>query len=915
MKQKMKRIRTWAVVFLIGILLTGCGRNVTETKSVAGNNAQSVVNSNAMDSMTLYGDGLNIRLKCGMNGYVKYNRYMKVSVEICNHGNDFSGWVQMIFLTYNENSMYRKEFYVESGKSQELLLLFPACMNQNQILFSVNRSDGEEVCSKTFSLNMTYGTDTAYVGILSDKQEELGYLEGRDTKVFYLTKEDFSTDYKALDILDVIVISDKDLRDFTKIQVKNVSSWVKRGGTLVLADSGKHRELKPFSGKLLSWKAGEVHKVNTRFGLDILDAGLIEQRLIQKLEAKKAEEVKSFLVENLSVKLYSRWSNEIANIQDNAYCLEESGEIFSYLRGDYSEEEIKKNLSLSVTDGERAKIAANIEIPVIQRKLTDIRLKESELLMTTEEEQAILQKTSLGLGNIIVSGCSLAMDESCWDVLGNEVLGRITDNLSEGKKQQLLVEQQQSFNDGNSIYEQGLLVTETDSLPNLKLYAVILIVYVIFSGPILFCFLWKKGKSGLLWGVIPAVSVLFSVFIYLIGTSTRIQSPYVNYLSHLQLEEDGQAVLRTWFRPTSGQNHPYEIVLKGNCDVEPFTVNQGYDAITESEKTVISKEYQYGIEYGNDATKITMEGLSAFEGKNFKDEEVVRADGDIKTELTSSEMNLQGTVTNEFSYDLEDCFLIDNGTVYYLGDIPAGKSVSLEDLSSDEIYQQNEYNYDYDELAIQLFGTNCWLSGGETDCEMQRRSVLAEGYLEERVGSETSFFGFAARGSKAKNKFMDKFSYDKYGAMCISKNVDIKYTSNGMELLPDISKYAVSFDSSVTDGKTIKDTSQSRIQISYRLPKGYQWKGLTYNQSNNAEFSYYSNGYLSSAIFAGIVTMVDRKTGQEIGIIESGREMNLELHPEDISEDGVLTLYYYLDNSTGNVLQLPNIMVSVTKKK
>lgn len=915
MKQRMKGI--WVAALLLGIMLTGCGGGYSAMAVPVDNNPQAAANEIMTDSMALSGAGLYIQLDYGLNGHVKYNRYMKISAEITNNGNDFSGWLQMILPVDDENSMYRKELQVKAGKKEKLFMAFPACMNQNQILFSVNRQNGEEVCSKTFSLNLTYGTSEAYIGVYSDKQEGLGYLEGMNSKVLYLTKEDFTADYKALDVLDVIVISDKDVRDFTKRQIRGVASWVRRGGTLVLADSGSHRELKPFSTKMGSWKVGRTRQVSTCFGLDFTDTALIEQRLVQKLEAEKTERVKEFLRENLSAELYNSWGYEIANIQDNSYCLEESGEIFTYLKEFYRDEKIKASLSLSVTNEERERISENIQIPVIHRKLTNIRLKESETLVATEQEKVLLQKTTLGLGNVILSGCSLVMAEKYWNVLGNEIAEKILDNLSSKRKKQLLLEQQQNYDTGNYIYRRGLLVTETDSLPNLKLYGAILAVYVILIGPVLFFLFWRRGKSVFLWGTIPAAAVLFSVFIYLIGTRTRIQSPYVNYLSHMQLEGNGQAVLRTWFRPASGKNDSYEIELKGNCDVEPLIANQGYQVLSDSEKnkSFLNGGYQYGIEYGNNVTKIAMEELSAFEGKDFKDEEVIPAGGDIEMEITSSGMSLQGTVSNGFSYGLEDCFLFDNGTVYYLGDIGAGKRVSLKDTQSDDIYRQNDYNYDYDELAARLFGSSYWSPSGETDCEMQRRAVLAEGYLEESANSDTFFLGFAAADNSPENMFMDKFSYEKNGAMCISKHVDIKYTSNGMELFPDISKYAVSYDSSVTDGKMIKDFSQNRIQVSYRLPAGYQWKGLTYNQNNNAEFSYYNNGYLSSAIFDGLVTMIDRKTGQEIGIIESGRETNLELNPGDMGSDGVLTLNYYLNTSTGHELQLPNIMVSVTKNQ
>lgn len=904
MKNKWK----WVAGILLCLTLTGCGANLGSggiSTAVSQNKEQT--KDNVKDSVSLFGTGLNVRVKYGMNGSVKYNRYMKVSAEVDNHGNDFSGWLQIVVPTKDEDQMYQKQFSVKAGEEKTVSMAFPACMGEDQMLISINDNGGESVCSKQVEVNLIYGTDTVFVGVYSNRPKKMGYLDGPSSDVFYLSRQDFVSDCKTLDTLDIIVISDKDISSFSEMQTKALMTWVKRGGTLVLADSGKEKELSAFDGEFFSWNVEGKKKITTSLGLDLSDIGVIQQRLIQGIEEEKAEKVREFLSVNLSRTLYDSWKIEIANIRENSYCLDKSEEIFTYLLEKYSEEELKQHLSLSVTEEERKKILSKIEIPYIERKLTQIAVEGGEPLIYSEGRDVILQKKSQGLGEVILSGCSLALERKKWDVLGNEILERIIKNIPDYKKQQLQAEKVDAGTE-EYVYEQGLLITDTDNLPNLKLYGGILIAYAFLVGPVFYLIFRKKEKLAMLWGMIPATAILFSVFIYLLGTSTRIHEPYMNYLSHIQLTENDQAIRTIWFRLINGQNENYEMVLDGNRDVEPFTFASAYDLQEETGKK-IKREYQYGIEYGNTQTKITMENLSAFEGKNFKEQDVIKEDGGIRTDIESENMKLTGSVTNQFDYTLEDCFLFDSGTVYFLGDIESGQAVSLENLDSDQIYFQSEYNYDYTELIKKLFGVHLWFSDNSTDCVKRRRAVLADGFLEKEQGSGCTFFGFASDCGQID----DVFDYDHYGEISISKKIDIKYTSNGMEVLPDMSKYAVSFDSDITDGKAILDPTKERIAISYQLPKGYQWKGLVYNQNNNAEFSYYSNGYLSSPMYSGTVTMIAPSTGQEITILESGREMNMELPPESISDDGILTLYYYLDTSVDADLQLPNIMVYVTK--
>ena len=909
----MKRKKIYFIVIIISLLLTACGSyKITESEEEATEIFHDKKNSSQiMEAVKLKGEGISIKLKSGMNGYVKYNRYMKISAEITSSEKDFSGWLRVILPMEEGNSMYQKEVVLKMGQTEQFLMYLPANMRQSQMLISLNDTKGEEICSKAVSINMLYGTDTTFVGVYSKKQNEMGYFDGIDSQMFYLKKSDFTEDYRGLDILDMIVISDVNLDKFSEKKIKALRIWVKRGGTLVLADSGSQKELKPFKGKLLSWKKGEQKKIITSFGIEITDLNIISDRIVEAIEAKKAEKVKNFLAENLSGKLYSHWRNEIENIQENPECLEKSGEIFNYLLQEFSEEEIKKNLSLSATEEEKKEKIEYITIPLVQKEYTELILKEAESIVDTKEGKPLFQKVKKGLGNIVVAGCSLALEKEAWDVSGTEIMENLEKSFSEQKKQQLLVEKEQSFGISNYVYKQGLLTTETNNLPNLKLYGVILVVYILLIGPVYYVVFRKKGKPSRLWIAIPLTALFFSVFIYLLGTSTRIHEPYVNYLSHLHLEEEGGGELNTWFRLINNKNTDYSMVLDGNYDIEPLHLDQSYSSYDGQEQKALNREYHYGIEYGTKETKIHLKDMAAFEGRDFKDQEIVACEGDVLTTIVSDEMTLRGTILNQFSYDLEDCFLYDNGTVYLLGRIPSGDSISLSDLKDRQILLQSEYNYDYTELVIQIFQKKNG-RGANSDYETKRREALVEGYLQEGVTTDCFFFGFAQMGEEKDNSFMSNFSLKHYGTMGISKNIDITYRSDGMEVLPDISEYAVAYDASVTDGKSVKEFDK-RIVVRYELPKGYQWKGLAYNQNNNAEFSYFSNGYRGSNIFAGTVTVLDRKLGQEVQILESGQEMKMEIREEYLNEDDVLSLYYYLDDSVDSQLQLPTIMVYVTK--
>ena len=115
------------------------------------------------------------------------------------------------------------------------------------------------------------------------------------------------------------------------------------------------------------------------------------------------------------------------------------------------------------------------------------------------------------------------------------------------------------------MYENDVLnLNSTDSLPNLKLYAVLLLIYVFLAGPVIYVIMKKKDKRSLLWGIVPVFSIVFSVTIYLIGTSTRIQKPFVNYVSTVELPEKGNNHhnINTSFTITSSSYRDFSIVTE-----------------------------------------------------------------------------------------------------------------------------------------------------------------------------------------------------------------------------------------------------------------------------------------------------------------------------------------------------------------
>lgn len=890
----------------LGIAPGHAGHTVTREAAAASvDSGQEAASSDNGFSMS--GGDLEAVISYGLDGYAQPGKYMALTATVTNQGEDFTGKLLVVIEGGRDigggidNYGYQKDMAIPSGETKAVSVTFPVNNNTSRLQVRILNKKGRDVCYR--DINIGYNTNSTYIGVLSDQEEKLGYLRSGVNQVVYLQPEDISEDYKAIDVLDLLVITEKDTSALSKQQVKGLEDWIRQGGTLVIGVSANaQKELGAFSDTLVQWSAGEYQETKTRFGLRDSDLSSVRRQLVREEKDKRLQKVKQFLQQNLSKEVYDTWSYEIANLNgDWEYVLSEEGQVYQYLLKQYEAEELDELLRIDLNKEEKAQITQSLEIKAVQKAMVPLQIRDAKVIALDGDWQ-VLQRLSVGKGNIIISEASLTLDNEDWESTGAAVRSMLLEAVSASG----------SYSDSDMYgydFEDSLSVNDTDRLPNLSLYGVLLLLYVFLVGILLWLVLKKKNRLHLMWVLIPGTAVIFSLLIYLIGTSTRISGPYTNYMSQIVLSEEGQSQATTWFQLANSSNRDYTVVLKGNHDVEPLRSEESYyDTRNQSLKKL---EYQYAITYGAEETAIEMQNLAAFEGKNFVEQELVNIKGKLKANITSDNKKLSGTVTNNMKFNLKDSLLYDSGRVIQLGDIPAGKSVSLDLVSKDKILEPEDYD-GIEDLTMKLYDASYFFSvgGNATD---RRRATLLYHYIET-IGEGSCFlYGYVEDPADA-GTVVNELGMDTRGITGLASQLDINYTYKEGELLPDLSQYAQNLDYSVTDGHNIIDPSVNKLEITYKLPEGYEWKQLLYNSKNNPEFSMTQTDY-SSVGFLGNIKLKDQHSGKKRVIFKSGRGKVLENLKPYLNSDGSLTLYYKLNQTSGlDSIQLPHIMVAVEKK-
>ena len=529
---------------------------------------------------------------------------------------------------------------------------------------------------------------------------------------------------------------------------------------------------------------------------------------------------------------------------------------------------------------------ANRKVPL---DITQINIKGSEPVLS-DGRNNLISSLDYENGNILVSEFSLGLSSGTAALYGPVITDVIKNNISDKLKSN----NREGFNPWSSYsniytYQYEVLnLNETDSLPNIKLYAVILLVYVIIAGPVAYIITKKKDKRNLLWLIVPVLSVAFSVTIYLIGTSTRIQRPFINYVSTIKLPEKagGKNNVNTQFTLTSPSNKSYEAVLPANVAISPAMTNGYY-----SPSDMDSNKYDYGVEYGANNTKLLLNSLAAFESVGFEMENKSTTKGTVEIDVKKNEKQISGYISNKMSCGLEDCIFYYKGDMYYIGNLPAGKSV---DISKQKEYKESQYSFDFESQLSAVLGGGFY--SNDIDIQLKRKIGMLHTFVANNKLYDTWFYGFTEEGTEA--GFTDNFSFDKYGETGVYKIAQVEETFGGYDVIGSLEQYAVDYDSAHSNGYYVYDPSISNFEVTYKFPENFTLKRLIYNSetAGGAEFKIKKYGY-SEYAFPGIAKVKDKDTGKYVKLLESTKKADIKDIEKYLEPDGSLKIYYDINSS------------------
>ena len=306
--------------------------------------------------------------------------------------------------------------------------------------------------------------------------------------------------------------------------------------------------------------------------------------------------------------------------------------------------------------------------------LSQINLEDSTVIVNSNENE-LVYSLDRGEGKILITAFDLGLEPF------------ISSNDAAIMLQNMLIETFDKIYEEN--YQGGYYSTSyeiSNILGNIPVenavspltLGIVLGVYAILVGIVIYLILKKMKKRDLTWVLIPVTAVVFTVMIYLLGSKMKIKDVIVNSANIISVDEDGRGQINSYIGIASKNKENIKIEkeedlkMKYLSDDYYYYGDTNYDAKTLRVKTTYTNDNSYFTVANNNVAEVNKFEIS---GK-----EIVMPK--LENTLRIKDGNLEGTIKNNLDADIKKLVIVSGKTVWDLGQVAKGEEISITDLRS-----------------------------------------------------------------------------------------------------------------------------------------------------------------------------------------------------------------------------------------
>ena len=539
-----------------------------------------------------------------------------------------------------------------------------------------------------------------------------------------------------------------------------------------------------------------------------------------------------------------------------------------------------------------------VEVPCVRVSLHGGTVLVSDegypLLSAAMREQGIVAVAAYDLGDVAEYGSANTsfVDGLFTDILGEDRISALAATIY-GNMGEEYWAAQNAINTGN-----------VEKLPNVSLYFLVIAVYIGLAGPGLYLLLKKREQRRYYGLCVAAASALFTAVIYVMGMKTRFTDTFVTYASVEDGTED-TVTETSYINLRNPYSKPYAVTLDPDYTVIPVTRNEYY--YDSSRKPFTGEEESHvSVYYGQNETRIEVKDAAAFESMYFRltkqkeNEKGERLDGSVRY----YNGQVSGSVTNYFSFDLEDAAVILYGRVIPVGKIRAGETVELSEYQS-YCSPVNDPN----SVAALITGLSEYERADITDEKYMKaleRTNLLSFYMQsslEGYRSDARVVAFGERGEKETGERMAQ--YDTFGLTMCTSALEVNASLDRMRYRSGLLKRPAAVQGSFDPAGNVI-YSQDPVTVEYALGGDLDVVRVEFCPVDSVFYQDREKG--GQVQFSGDMYVYDHSARtfekMEDGVLE-GEEIRRYLSP-----DNELTIRYISEGEDGytwSVLPMPMV--------
>ena len=796
-------MRHWIKYIIVMVLAVVIGISSANRQVAA-----ATMNEDTKEETVLVRDKLVVTISIGFSEEARYGRYVSAQVSVYNNGDAMKGSVGFTLLNENQDNItYAKEAEFSARNKTEVTVMLPMNKATQSAYFTIVDSDLKTVVEEEIDFDIKNYGEYCVIGVLSQKELGLSYLEYFGNKIINLDGSDLPSDYLAYNMLDVLVVDHFDLDTLGPERLNAILEFVSHGGNLVIG-------------------AGDSFQSN----VEVLQQYKV--LWLQEPVGYTRDEVINMPITLSSELQFTSLLTKIKNYEANRTML---------LR------EVEEDKALNLTNAATTKdyniyfgksmlgnrSVTDLSMEYITKEVTKFRLQNPRKLIENGGIP-LFETVSFGDGMVMLYHFCLDNTKITLDKL--ELYGGVTDelfssfyadvvklmldNISDTTKLRLKSE---VYADSSDYRIQEISkYQEMTRVPKVGGFLIVLVLYLLVIGPLTYYILRKMKKQRIVWMVIPCVSLAFFFLIVLLGKKTRVDNPYAGFLNieiyNKKLDEiQGKAFGYLGMN----KNGPITIKLEAS---NPILIGESgfetyYGKLYTKEQELKKKFYDYkeantSVLYKEDSTYVTFYNQPAFSKElivtNYKRE----YEDLVKGSLTMTKNSLNGKVTNVTNRILNNAFIYFNGYYVYIGTMNPGQTIQVADCLTQYFAGIDSLFYS-DNLISKTLGTNT-----STFSPNQYRLINAYSYLfkYDLLGQENPiFFATSNQISQASPLYEISKEDESYGENVVMSELD--FTNKTVEgvLVPNLDKYLINTSSYAWDPET-RYAYMNTMDFEYQLP-------------------------------------------------------------------------------------------------